>query len=124
MFGIKAITGNTVTLNGTLQWDHYGAPAPTIENAYGTLDMRAAVGHLTRNIQINGGPSPNGWGSSVIVTHYLDGEILLNGNVQLVGVQITNGGQYDTQYAALYFYDLVNSQNVSLVSGSAIWNGA
>ena len=38
-----------------MQYNHYGDPDVTIrKDGVGELDMRAAVGHLTRNIKIVG----------------------------------------------------------------------
>jgi hypothetical protein len=40
-------------LNTALEFDHYGAPSVTIDKpGVGKFDMRAVVGHLTRNIKI------------------------------------------------------------------------
>ena len=48
---IAAISGDTVTLEQPLSYDHYGAEHYITTNA-GNLDMRALVSHLTRNIVI------------------------------------------------------------------------
>jgi len=37
-----------------------------------------------------------GWGFNMIVYGFLDGTISRIGSVNLVGVQLLNGGQYDT----------------------------
>ena len=73
-----------------LAYTHYGSDTTTINNTYGTLDARARVGHVNRNIQIVSGPD-EGWGYSVIVYGYQDGNTtngtLRRGSVQLNGVQ-------------------------------------
>jgi hypothetical protein len=52
---IAAISGTTITLTTPLLYDHYGALTVTItKDGVGELDMRAGVGHLTRNIRISG----------------------------------------------------------------------
>jgi len=49
-------------------YDHYGAPDVTItKDGIGKLDMRAAVGHLTRNIKIIGGDNDQGFGCRVLI---------------------------------------------------------
>ncbi|KAM3136087.1 hypothetical protein pb186bvf_011892 [Paramecium bursaria] len=55
-FTIKFIQDNVITLSGKLEFNHFGESSVTLENSQiGKLDMRAAVGHLTRNIQIGTG---------------------------------------------------------------------
>ena len=49
---ITNIQGNIVTLDSSLKFDHYGAPKATRETEFGVLDMRGAVGLLSRNIVI------------------------------------------------------------------------
>lgn len=62
---ITAISGTTITLNETIKFFHYGAATPTVATSnaeintgsnFGTnvLDMRATVGHITRNIKVYG----------------------------------------------------------------------
>ena len=53
-FKILGIDQNQITLDGTLAFDHFGNPQPTITTSFGVLDMRDAVGLLTRNIKIRG----------------------------------------------------------------------
>ena len=48
---IAAITGDTITLEEPLLYNHYGSENYITTNA-GNLDMRAIVSHLTRNIVI------------------------------------------------------------------------
>lgn len=68
---------------------------PTITNQVGTLDTRAAVGHLTRNIKIRSG-TDSGWGFHLLIYGFLDDTILRTGNAVLSGVEFIEGGQYDT----------------------------
>jgi hypothetical protein len=69
---IAAITGNTITLDSPLAYDHYGDPTITVSNFVGDLDMRAAVGHLTRNIKISGSHDPNMWGCRVLIYQFTE----------------------------------------------------
>jgi hypothetical protein len=87
---ITAINGNTVTFTPALKYKHYGDTGPTVSNSIGTLDTRAGVGHLSRNIQIIAGDD-SGWGYNVIVYGYnyvsLNGtSTLFTGNAILHGV--------------------------------------
>lgn len=68
---ITSINGNTVSFSPALQYEHYGASDPII-NQYGVLDTRAGVGLLSRNIRITKGPDANGWGCRVLVYSYVD----------------------------------------------------
>jgi hypothetical protein len=66
-FKIAAIAGTTITLDKPLLYNHYGDADITITNAIGSLDMRAIVGHLTRNIKISGNQESTGWGCRVLI---------------------------------------------------------
>ena len=82
---ITAISGTTVTFTPALQFTHYGASGATVTNAAGTLDTRAAVGYLTRNIRVISGPD-SGWGYHLIAYGYMDNTTLRTGSVILHGV--------------------------------------
>jgi hypothetical protein len=79
-------------LTTPLAHTHYGASSTTINNNYGTLDTRTRVGHINRNVKIVPGPDA-GWGFTVIIYAFLDGDILRVGSTELEGVQIEDGGQ-------------------------------
>ena len=56
---ISAITGTTITLQTAAVYYHYGAASATITETWTngnseTLDLRAQVLHLNRNIKISG----------------------------------------------------------------------
>lgn len=73
--GIDLAT-NTVDLDSPLAWDHYGDanPTKTVTFANGvtqTLDQRAVVAHITRNIKIKGSKQDD-WGCHVLVYHYMN----------------------------------------------------
>jgi hypothetical protein len=59
---IMSISGNTITLNTSLTFEHYGDPSALTNSNNGIIDMRAAVGLLTRNIKITKGYDPDNWG--------------------------------------------------------------
>jgi hypothetical protein len=108
----------SVTVSSPLQYTHYGSNSLTINNKYGTLDARARVGHVNRNIQIVPGPDA-GWGFTVIVYGFLDGTVLRIGSVQLNGVQFISGGQLDTLNAPLYFLNSLNGNYSSSITNTS-----
>lgn len=63
---ITGVSGTTVSFLPALKYTHFGDPSVTISNNVGTLDTRASVGHVTRNIKFSSGPD-NGWGYSIVV---------------------------------------------------------
>lgn len=75
---ITAIAGNNVSFATPLVFEHFGGPDPTVSNDFGVLDMRGAVGHLTRNVKISG--SPGNWGCRVLVYSMMDGETPTRGS--------------------------------------------
>jgi hypothetical protein len=112
----------TITLAAALKYTHYGAPSVTVTSVHGNLDTRAKVGHISRNIQIVAGPD-SGWGFSIYIYGYSYSQTLIKfGSAQLVGVQISNGGQLDSTNSPLVFKNLIGSNYTSLVSSSSIVN--
>ena len=78
-----------------------------------SLDTRARVTHMTRNIRITAGANVD-WGFSFVVYRYTVGWDTNNdsisdkfterrGDVELTGVQFINGGQLDSTRSALVF---------------------
>ncbi len=61
---------NTITFTPSLNYTHYGDSSVTINNSIGTLDTRAAVGLLTRNIKI---VSNEDWGYQTLINGYNNG---------------------------------------------------
>lgn len=96
---ITGINGSTISFTPALQYSHFGDVNPTIVKPYGTLDMRTAVGHLTRNIKIVAG-SNDTWGFTLIQFGYsrqVDGvAVISTGKMTISAVQFIKGGQYDT----------------------------
>lgn len=81
---ITALTSTSVTFSQALNWTHYGDATP-LTNSYGTLDMRAAVGHITRKLKIVAGADA-GYGFRVLVYGMMDGNKTRLGTVSLKGV--------------------------------------
>ncbi len=92
---ITAISGLTVSFSPALAYTHFGDPSITISNSFGTLDTRASVGHVTRNIKFVSG-ADSGWGYSVIVYQMWEDIVSRAGQATFSGVEFTLGGQYDT----------------------------
>ena len=107
---IASISGNTVTLKTPVANFHYGHNKPTVATDGsgitnidvkfgGGLDMRAGVGHITRNIKIEG-TSEDNLGGTLFVYHWIviDEDNPVNavnqrGSVILNGVELNNMGQ-------------------------------
>ena len=119
---ISAINADgSLSLTSPLQYTHYGASTLTISNQFGTLDTRTRVGHVNRNVRIVPGPDA-GWGFTVIVYGYKDGDKMRIGNVNLDGVQFVDGGQLDTLNAPLTFINTVNGNYTSSITSSSFLN--
>lgn len=113
-------TSNIVTFTPSLNFTHYGDTGVTISNSYGTLDTRAAVGHLSRNIKIFSG-ADQAWGYQIIVNGYIDNVTLRSGSVIFKGVEFINGGQYDTENTALKLINTVGTDDIQ-ISESSFYN--
>ncbi|MGL4574937.1 MAG: G8 domain-containing protein [Burkholderiaceae bacterium] len=82
---IKSISGNTLVLDAPLRHQHWGS-IEELATTGQSMDMRAPVGLLTRNITIRGSTPQDGkFGAHVMA---MDSALL-----QLAGVEITGAGQ-------------------------------
>lgn len=109
----------TLTLDSALTYTHYGDSSNTISNNYGTLDTRARVGHINRNVKIVPGPDA-GWGFSVTVYGYKDtNNKTWVGNAEMSGVQIEDGGQMDTVKSPLKFLNVRNGAYKSSITDTS-----
>lgn len=79
------MTNTNVQFTPALKYKHYGSPTATVTNAVGTLDTRAGVGLLTRNIRIIPGQDSN-WGYRMLVYGFIDFNITRTGGIILQGV--------------------------------------
>lgn len=66
---ITAINSTNVTFTPALQHAHFGDVNETIVKSFGTMDMRAGVGHLSRNIKIVAGDNST-WGFNLVQFGY------------------------------------------------------
>lgn len=87
---ITNLSGNLVSFTPALNYSHFGNSSTTISKPYGTLDMRAGVAHLTRNIKFTSGPD-DGFGFSLIQFGYLKKldngtSVVQTGKLKLTGV--------------------------------------
>jgi hypothetical protein len=116
---ITGISTNEVTFTPALQHNHYGSDSVTIENSYGSLDTRTAVGHLSRKIKIMAGDD-SGWGFRLLAMAYRDSETndLKEGQIILQGVEFYEGGQYDTEYSALQIRHLIGEKQSRVTKSS------
>ena len=121
---IAAISGNKLVLASPLKYDHYG-DSKVIETHLGRpLDMRAVVGHLSRNIVIQGSDE-GGWGCRILVTKTVDkiGEFNVdrNGEIQFRGVEVRYCGQPSSERASIHFHNSPGfTVNNSKILGSTI----
>ena len=129
---VQAINGKNVTLAAPLVYTHFGAAAVDATKT-GTIDIRAEVLHLTRNIIVKG-TNEDRWGAHVVTAHNNDSGF---SNGQLVSVQrkgfaiidhveFVNCSQYDTDKAAVRFsnfFALNSTDKQSSLTNSVIHNG-
>jgi hypothetical protein len=71
-----------------LKYTHFGASTPTIVQSYGTLDTRAGVGHITRNIKITAGANTT-WGFNLVQYGFI--ENIGSANISRTGKVIISG---------------------------------
>ena len=115
MVTILDISGTTITLASALAYSHYGcADSDILSTTSGTIDTRARVGHLTRNVKIRAGEDA-GWGFTVYITQYFENHepltdltvgVWRNGTATIDGVQFIDGGQLDSTNSPLKFKDV------------------
>ena len=112
--------GFELILDLPLNFFHYGCPDTDLYlNSEGlTLDMRATVGLLSRNIMIQGDQEDN-WGCNILIYEYTDvlTNILRAGTAELVGVGVQYCGQADTDRAA-FDVKFVRTRTVTLTASS------
>lgn len=131
-FKILSISGTTVTLNDTIKFFHYGDAKTTAATDSsglnqisadfgGGLDMRAIVGHLTRNIKIQGSETDN-WGGHIYVYHWIDNTQQINtrGTIWLESVELYNMGKRDVEKAGIQFFNTNTDGDTSIVRDSSI----
>jgi hypothetical protein len=114
--------GKIITFTPALRFNHYG-DTNTFNTAHGNIDLRAKIAHLNRNITIVTGPD-YGWGVNVLVYGYVEpiSNITRVGSVKFSGVQIQDGGQYDTTNSPLKFLNTVRGNHTSIITGSSFVN--
>ncbi len=111
-----------MTFTPALQFSHFGDVNATIVKSYGTMDMRTGVAHLTRNIKIAAGNDTT-WGFTLIQFGYstvIDNTTVIStGKMTISGVEFINGGQYDSEEAALQIFNVrVNTEHTVITKSS------
>lgn len=113
-----ATTGN-LEVDRSLTYYHWGASTSTA--ATYSVDMRAEVVLLSRNIKIQG-QDVEGWGGQILTSDFLEENgVWRNGITLMDNVEIYNCSQVDTQKAALRFDSSLSGY--SKISNSAIHHG-
>ena len=97
-FLITAIEGNTLTLDSSTQFPHYGVDeSNTNYEGWGVTHFAASVGYLTRNIKIDGSADAEDvFGGRIVVMRSKEeaNNIARFGYVQLSNVELTHMGQF------------------------------
>eukprot|EP00698_Gefionella_okellyi_P011072 TRINITY_DN2904_c0_g2_i1.p1 TRINITY_DN2904_c0_g2~~TRINITY_DN2904_c0_g2_i1.p1 ORF type:complete len:3969 (+),score=910.30 TRINITY_DN2904_c0_g2_i1:483-12389(+) len=124
---IAAINGNTISFAQPLAFGHSGS---TFNYNGKTLDTRAEVLKLNRNIVITGADAETQlFGGHIYVSPYLrkydnGGQRIFRGVAQVSGVEFANCAQDGLHQAAIRFYGLGNAtDDNSYVVGSAFHDG-
>ncbi|KAM3142669.1 hypothetical protein pb186bvf_005328 [Paramecium bursaria] len=111
-FIIKDIQDNLIKLSGQLKYNHFGDSKITLDQqGIGVLDMRAAVGLLTRNIQIGTGYESNPF----TISFQQNFQNLVQGQIILQGVELSNSILKSNDQSP--FLDIKQSQNGVLING-------
>ena len=114
---ITAITGNTLTLDSPLQFGHY---ANTEILGSDTMEIRAEVGVLSRNIKIQGSAEGRSDEHGVHVMLYSPGDESSIGRIE--NLEISYAGQaYSLGRYPLHFH-MIGKVSKSYVRNNAIYN--
>ena len=120
---IKSVNANgTIELETPLKFFHYGASQAKSISGAGTLDMRAEVGNLSRNIVIEA-TEEGTLGCSILVPRYtLDAPVTetVQGSLILDSVEVAKCGQKDTDNAAVNLRKLekIGSDTIKIMYSS------
>ena len=109
---IASVQGRTITLTAALKYSHWG----TIQSISGaTVDQRAEVGLLSRNIVIEGDPAtaPNGLGGHIMV--------MQGGQARVEGVELYRMGQKATLARYPLHWHLSQAADGQYLKNSSIW---
>mmetsp|Transcript_29621 Transcript_29621/g.95059 ORF Transcript_29621/g.95059 Transcript_29621/m.95059 type:complete len:1807 (+) Transcript_29621:66-5486(+) len=125
---ITAVSGQVLTLDSALTYKHYGAAATQTISGQ-TLEVRAEVALLTRNLRIEGTERVTQYGCRVLATSFVDSSTTHTGKLQMRDVEIFKCGQSGTKRHAL---ELVRAApgnpadpthvNATYLHGLSVWN--
>ena len=117
---IIAISGRTITLNETLEWEHYANIDTYGPNGEDEIEMRAEVGLLTRNIIFRGDPETttfNQYGATIML--HSPGDETSVGRIEYVNLY--NVGQsFQLGRYPIHFH-MIGEVTKSYVRGNSIW---
>jgi hypothetical protein len=110
---VSSVTGKTVTLDRPLQYAHFGV-LQTIEG--NTVDERAEVGLLSRNIVIQGDDAStlNRFGGHVMV--------MQGSSAKIQGVELRRMGQFDRLGRYPMHFHLMREASGSFINNSSVHN--
>lgn len=112
---IKHINGNNITIEPALTYLHYGSVL-ILQAEYGSIDMRANILYLKRNIKM--------YGCRAQPFTYNDGEKDVEGSIHLENVEMDNCGTINTLDRACVNLLLINNNTMpSKIIGCAIHDG-
>jgi cell migration-inducing and hyaluronan-binding protein len=109
---VVSVQGRTLTLSAPLQYAHWGT---TQSFGGATVDQRAEVGLLSRNIVIQGDPAtaPNGLGGHIMV--------MQGGQARVEGVELYRMGQKATLARYPLHWHLSQAADGQYLRNSSIW---
>jgi cell surface hyaluronidase len=120
-FTISAISGNNITLNAALKYNHFGQ---TQSFAGKTLESRAEVALLSRNVTLRGEESSSSsTGNSSGETTFGAQIMLMSGSkARLQGIELTRVGHKNTlRRYPIHFHMLADGGDGSFIKDSSIW---
>lgn len=119
---IEAVSADgSITLAEPLKFFHYGAAAAKSLPGGGSLDMRAEVGNLSRNVVIEGSDE-GGLGCSVLVPRYevvFPNRGFVQGKMVLDSVELHRCGQRDSGKGAVNLRKLEKKEDPVVVTHSS-----
>eukprot|EP00854_Cymbomonas_tetramitiformis_P005761 gene5761-6952_t len=105
MFTIKEKNGLTLTIEGALEYGHFGAPQAVIVKGR-PVEVRAEVALVSRNVMVEGSQNNDEHGCHFITSSYEDDDgNRVEGTLQMTNVVVRNCGQYGTTHNAVSLKD-------------------
>lgn len=103
---IKSIINEkTIQVEPAIKHKHYGTSSTPVINDQ-EINTRSEIALLSRNIKLTGTQSDDGYGLHIYINQI---ENVTESNIQIDGIQVTNGGHYRTQRYTLNIRHLKDS---------------